>query len=97
MILDSAYAHTLLSHARDLYDFAVEYQGDYSDSITNARDFYRWEDRFPCNQQLVESSIVVVVVVVVVEVVVVVVVVVVVLVVVVEVVVKPNINPVSGS
>ena len=41
---DSAYAHTLLSHARDLYDFAVEYQGDYSDSITNARDFYRWED-----------------------------------------------------
>ena len=31
----------LLQHARQLYDFANENRGKYSDSIPNAGDFYR--------------------------------------------------------
>lgn len=37
---DPAYAATLLRHARELYDFANQYRGKYSDSITNAQAFY---------------------------------------------------------
>jgi endoglucanase len=37
---DSAYADTLLNNARLLYDFAEQYQGKYSDSITDAQQYY---------------------------------------------------------
>ena len=37
---DSAYAFRLLDHARRLYDFAYTYRGLYSDSITDAKEFY---------------------------------------------------------
>lgn len=37
---DPAYAGRLLSHARELYDFAKTYQGKYSDCITDAVSFY---------------------------------------------------------
>lgn len=37
---DTTYATTLLSHARSLYDFAYNYRGKYSDSISNANGFY---------------------------------------------------------
>jgi endoglucanase len=38
---DSAYADKLLSNARLLYSFAEQYQGKYSDSITDAAHFYK--------------------------------------------------------
>ena len=37
---DPAYAATLLGHARQLYNFANENRGKYSDSIPNAAQFY---------------------------------------------------------
>ncbi len=37
---DSAYADKLLRHAKELYDFADQYRGNYSDSITDAKQFY---------------------------------------------------------
>jgi endoglucanase len=37
---DSSYANTLLTHAKQLYDFAKNYRGKYSDSITDAQSFY---------------------------------------------------------
>jgi endoglucanase len=37
---DSAYSETLLNNARLLYDFAEQYQGKYSDSITDAQQYY---------------------------------------------------------
>lgn len=37
---DPAYADKLLRHAKELYDFADQYRGKYSDSITDARQFY---------------------------------------------------------
>ena len=37
---DSAYAAQLLEHAEALYAFADTYRGKYSDSISNAADFY---------------------------------------------------------
>jgi endoglucanase len=37
---DSSYANTLLTHAKQLYDFANNYRGKYSDSITDAQSFY---------------------------------------------------------
>jgi endoglucanase len=37
---DSTYSDLLLEHARDLFDFAIEYEGKYSDSITDAAGFY---------------------------------------------------------
>ncbi|CAF1158092.1 unnamed protein product [Rotaria sp. Silwood1] len=37
---DPSYASTLLIHARQLYDFANQYRGKYSDSIPNAANFY---------------------------------------------------------
>jgi endoglucanase len=37
---DSAYAYTLLDNARRLYDFAYTYRGIYSNSISNAGQFY---------------------------------------------------------
>ncbi|CAF1081762.1 unnamed protein product [Rotaria sp. Silwood1] len=39
--IDSVYHSILLTHARQLYDFANENRGKYSDSISNAGDFYR--------------------------------------------------------
>jgi endoglucanase len=38
---DSQYADTLLNNARLLYDFAEQYQGKYSDSITDASQYYK--------------------------------------------------------
>jgi endoglucanase len=38
---DSAYADKLLNDARLLYSFAEQYQGKYSDSITDASQFYK--------------------------------------------------------
>ncbi|CAF4058933.1 unnamed protein product [Adineta steineri] len=38
---DPAYASLLLKHARQLYDFANENRGSYSNSISNAADFYK--------------------------------------------------------
>ena len=37
---DPAYADELLAKAKQLYDFAEEYRGKYSDSITDASSFY---------------------------------------------------------
>ncbi|HBE16690.1 MAG TPA: endoglucanase [Cyanobacteria bacterium UBA11149] len=38
---DATYANTLLRHAKELFQFAEEYQGIYSDCITEAKDFYK--------------------------------------------------------
>ncbi|MEM6399522.1 MAG: glycoside hydrolase family 9 protein [Cyanobacteria bacterium P01_D01_bin.116] len=38
---DKAYADKLLEKAKGLYKFAEQYQGAYSDSISDARDFYK--------------------------------------------------------
>jgi hypothetical protein len=38
---DSAYAATLLTHAKQLYTFADSVRGKYSDCITDAANFYR--------------------------------------------------------
>ncbi|CAF1310342.1 unnamed protein product, partial [Didymodactylos carnosus] len=37
---DKAYSDTLIHHARELYDFANDRRGKYSDSIPNASSFY---------------------------------------------------------
>nr|AGP76418.1 endo-beta-1,4-glucanase [Nasutitermes sp. NpEG] len=42
--VDSTYSNTLLTHARQLFDFANNYRGKYSDSITGARPFYASAD-----------------------------------------------------
>jgi endoglucanase len=39
---DSSYANTLITHAKQLYDFAYNYQGKYSDSITAAKGDYAY-------------------------------------------------------
>ncbi|NLT53420.1 MAG: endoglucanase, partial [Actinomycetales bacterium] len=42
---DSGYAATLLSHAKQLYSFADNYRGKYSDCITDAAGYYKtWGD-----------------------------------------------------
>lgn len=38
---DPAYANTLLTHAKQLYTFADQRRGKYSDCITDAQNFYR--------------------------------------------------------
>jgi len=38
---DADYARVLLRHAQELYDFADQYQGKYSDCLTEASDFYQ--------------------------------------------------------
>lgn len=38
---DSAYASTLLQHAKQLWEFAIKYQGKYSDSVPAAAGFYK--------------------------------------------------------
>jgi hypothetical protein len=38
--VDSTYSNNLLTSARQLFDFANNYRGKYSDSITDARNFY---------------------------------------------------------
>jgi len=42
--VDSTYSNNLLTHARQLFDFANNYRGKYSDSITDARNFYASAD-----------------------------------------------------
>ena len=39
---DAAYAAECLRHAKELYDFANQYRGKYSDSISNAQSFYKY-------------------------------------------------------
>ena len=41
MFPDEDYSNTLLAHAREVYDFAYNYRGRYSDSISDAANFYR--------------------------------------------------------
>jgi endoglucanase len=44
---DPAYANTLLTHAKQLYTFADQRRGRYSDCITDAANFYRsWSGYF---------------------------------------------------
>lgn len=38
---DPNYANQLLKHAQELYDFADQYRGNYSDCITQANEFYK--------------------------------------------------------
>ena len=38
---DASYAGALLDHAKDLYNFAKQHRGTYSNSISNAASFYR--------------------------------------------------------
>nr|1KS8_A Chain A, Endo-b-1,4-glucanase [Nasutitermes takasagoensis]1KSC_A Chain A, Endo-b-1,4-glucanase [Nasutitermes takasagoensis]1KSD_A Chain A, Endo-b-1,4-glucanase [Nasutitermes takasagoensis] len=42
--VDGTYSNNLLTHARQLFDFANNYRGKYSDSITDARNFYASAD-----------------------------------------------------
>jgi hypothetical protein len=39
--VDSSYSKELLRHAKELYDFADQYRGKYSDCITDAAEFYK--------------------------------------------------------
>jgi hypothetical protein len=39
---DRGYSDKLLKHAKQLFDFADRYKGTYSDSISNAKDFYKY-------------------------------------------------------
>ncbi|XP_069681406.1 uncharacterized protein [Periplaneta americana] len=41
---DSSYANTLLTHAKQLFNFADQYRGKYSDSIPNGYPSYNYED-----------------------------------------------------
>jgi endoglucanase len=38
--VDSSYSNNLLTHARQLFDFASNYRGKYSESIPEARYSY---------------------------------------------------------
>ena len=38
---DPTYSEELLTHAKQLYEFGDTHRGIYSDSITNAADFYK--------------------------------------------------------
>ncbi len=40
-LTDATYSATLLEHAVKLYDFAYTYRGKYSDSITDAANYYK--------------------------------------------------------
>ena len=39
---DPDYSAELLSHAKELFTFADTFKGKYSDSISNANDFYKY-------------------------------------------------------
>ena len=52
---DPAYADTLLLHARQLYTFADQFRGKYSDCITDAQQFYNSWSGF--NDELVWGAI----------------------------------------
>lgn len=38
---DSTYANILLTHAKQLYEFATQFKGKYSDSVNQAAAYYR--------------------------------------------------------
>nr|AGP76437.1 endo-beta-1,4-glucanase 4 [Sphaerotermes sphaerothorax] len=42
--LDPSYSNDLLTHAKQLFDFANNYRGKYSDSITDAKSYYTSAD-----------------------------------------------------
>lgn len=52
---DPSYANTLLTHARQLYSFADNFRGKYSDCITDAASFYNSWSGF--NDELVWGAI----------------------------------------
>jgi endoglucanase len=52
---DPGYADTLLMHAQQLYNFADQFRGKYSDCITDARNFYNSWSGF--NDELVWGAI----------------------------------------
>lgn len=43
IISDPVYADELLAHAQQLFEFAEKYPGKYSQSITDANGYYRFE------------------------------------------------------
>lgn len=40
LISDTAYANKLLSHAKQLYEFATQFKGKYSTSVSAAAAYY---------------------------------------------------------
>nr|AGP76413.1 endo-beta-1,4-glucanase 2 [Microtermes pallidus] len=42
--VDPSYSNNLITHAKQLFDFANNYRGKYSDSITDARSYYSSSD-----------------------------------------------------
>ena len=52
---DAAYADKLLTHAKQLYDFADKYRGTYSDAIPGAKAFYNSWSGF--NDELVWGAL----------------------------------------
>ena len=47
--VDAGYAAKLVDHAKQLFDFADEYRGHYHHSITDAKDFYKYEYYLQCS------------------------------------------------
>lgn len=43
--LDVGFADEMLQHAIDLYEFATEFQGVYSNSVPEASSYYRYHTR----------------------------------------------------
>ena len=41
MLADPEYAALLLKHAKEIYEFAVKYKGKYTDSIIDAKGYYK--------------------------------------------------------
>jgi endoglucanase len=48
---DPNYSSTLLRHAKELYEFADTYRGNYSDCITDAKEFYKSQSGY--NDELI--------------------------------------------
>ncbi|KAK3581338.1 hypothetical protein CHS0354_016181 [Potamilus streckersoni] len=44
LLADLTYANILLNHAKDMYDFAINYKAKYSDSVSQAAGYYRSND-----------------------------------------------------
>lgn len=42
--VDKSYSDKLLSHAKQLFNFADQYRGIYSDSIRNVPEYYKYVD-----------------------------------------------------
>ena len=44
LISDQTYANILLGHAKQLFEFATQFKGKYSDSVPAAAAYYRSEN-----------------------------------------------------